>query len=181
MRRALLLISVVTAAMAGLTASASAKGWVCEASALRAQVLEGPDARLVRRRAVERTPAHVAPEHLAVGALHDAVVGVVALGVEDRRHARAEPLVFVGRGHERTPTGFVDYKTLRSGGADVDDATLDARSAAVARRVFRARRFGHVVRRWHRRCGIGRRRGQDRCSTRRSVAAAEAHRLTDLQ
>jgi hypothetical protein len=40
MRRALLLIPVVTAAMAVLPASASAKGWVCEASALRAQILD---------------------------------------------------------------------------------------------------------------------------------------------
>jgi hypothetical protein len=40
MRRALLLISVVTAAVAALPAAASAKGWTCEASALRAQVLD---------------------------------------------------------------------------------------------------------------------------------------------
>jgi hypothetical protein len=73
---------------------------------LRAQVLERPDARFVRRLAVERAAGDVAPEHLAAGALHDAVVGVVALGVEDRRHARAQPLVFVGAGvqhHERLP------------------------------------------------------------------------------
>jgi hypothetical protein len=40
MRRTLLLILVVAAAMAALPAAASAKGWTCEASALRAQLLD---------------------------------------------------------------------------------------------------------------------------------------------
>jgi hypothetical protein len=63
---------------------------------LRAQVLEGPDARLVRLLAIQRAAGHVAPEDFAAGALHDAVVGVAALGVQDGRHARAQALVFVG-------------------------------------------------------------------------------------
>jgi fatty-acyl-CoA synthase len=42
-----------------------------------------------------------------------------------------ERLVFVSRGAEPTPHGFIDYRTLRGTGANVDQATLDARGAAV--------------------------------------------------
>jgi hypothetical protein len=40
----------------------------------------------------------MAPEQLAGGALHDAVVGIRATGIEDGGHARAQSLVFVGAG-----------------------------------------------------------------------------------
>src|SRR3989344_3249837 len=45
---------------------------------------------------VERTARHMAPEDLAVGTLHDAVVGAVAFGVQNWFHVRAKALVFVG-------------------------------------------------------------------------------------
>src|SRR3712207_7195202 len=41
---------------------------------LFADVLEGPDAGAERRRWLERTAAHVAPEQFATGATHDALV-----------------------------------------------------------------------------------------------------------
>jgi 3-oxoacid CoA-transferase subunit A len=62
----------------------------------RAQVLERPDAGLVRGVAVQRAAGDVAPEQLAARPLHDAVVRVVPAGVEDGGHPGAESLVLVG-------------------------------------------------------------------------------------
>lgn len=61
-----------------------------------AQVFQGPDAGRVRLGAVERAARDMAPEHLAIGALHDAVVGIEALGVQDGLHVGAQALVLFG-------------------------------------------------------------------------------------
>ena len=63
--------------------------------ALGAQVFKTPDARFMGRIAVQRAARDMAPEDFAVGTLHDAVVGVVALGVENGLHVRAQALILV--------------------------------------------------------------------------------------
>jgi fatty-acyl-CoA synthase len=62
----------------------------------------------------------------------DYVAALEEIGATRGRIPGLERLVFVRRGDETTPAEFIDYKALRTDGADVDDATLDARSAAVS-------------------------------------------------
>ncbi|MNT65801.1 hypothetical protein D3C72_2038100 [compost metagenome] len=55
----------------------------------------------------------MAPEHLAVGALHDAVVGIQALRAHDGGNAPAQALELVGAGVEDLE-GLVDHQLARS-------------------------------------------------------------------
>jgi fatty-acyl-CoA synthase len=62
----------------------------------------------------------------------DYVAALQEIGASRGQIPGLERLVFVSRGDEKTPTGFIDYQTLRTDGAAAGDATLDARCAAVA-------------------------------------------------
>jgi fatty-acyl-CoA synthase len=62
----------------------------------------------------------------------DYVAALEEIGATRGRIPGLERLMFVSRGDETAPSGFIDYRALRTGGASVDDATLDARSADVA-------------------------------------------------
>ena len=62
----------------------------------------------------------------------DYVAALEEIGATRGQVAGLERLVFVSRDGETPPPGFTDYRTLRAGGTRVDDATLDARTAAVA-------------------------------------------------
>ena len=62
----------------------------------------------------------------------DYVAALEEIGATRGRIPGLDRLLFVSRGDEATPAGFIDYQTLRTDGAGLDDATLDARSAAVA-------------------------------------------------
>lgn len=62
----------------------------------------------------------------------DYIAALEELGATRGAIPGLERLVFVRRGEETTPPGFIDYRTLLSDAAHVDEATLDARSAAVA-------------------------------------------------
>ena len=82
----------------GGIAAAFARGQAGRDGALGADILEGPDAGRVRVVAIERMAGDVAPEHFIVGALHDALVRIEALLVEDGHQAQAGALEFVGGG-----------------------------------------------------------------------------------
>ena len=114
--------------------------------AARAQVLEGPDAGLVRRGAVERLAAHVAPEGLArEGAvqaaepLHHAVVGIAAAGVEDRLHALADALEF-GDARVEHLERLADQRIAR-GAEHLAQARVAVHDDAVARQHHAHRRL----------------------------------------
>ena len=62
----------------------------------------------------------------------DYVAALEEIGATRGQIPGLERLVFVSSDDEATPAGFIDYRTLRTDAAGVDDATLDARSAAVA-------------------------------------------------
>ena len=62
----------------------------------------------------------------------DYIAALEEIGATRGRIPGLERLVFVSRGDETAPSGFIDYRALRTAGTGVDDATLDARTADVA-------------------------------------------------